>query len=144
MQVDERIIDLSRHRSNKAEENLAAAKILFYSDHFAEAINRSYYAIFHSLRSLLAYDQFDSKKHSGIIAYFNQHYIKTDKICSELSVILNQAFTIRNKSDYDDFFIASKQDAADQISKSEFFLAAIKNISHLYIRDPAIRVMLYT
>ncbi len=37
-------------------------------------------AIFHAVRALLALDKFDSQKHSGIISYFNQKFIKTGKI----------------------------------------------------------------
>ena len=71
MQANEKIVSLSNYRFKKAEDNLEAAKILFESSHFAESINRSYYAIFHSLRALLAFNEFDSKKHSGIISFFN-------------------------------------------------------------------------
>jgi uncharacterized protein (UPF0332 family) len=126
MPIDEHIIALSNHRLNKAYESLEAAKILLGSKHFSESINRSYYAIFHSLRALLAYDKFDSKKHSGIISYFNQNYVKVNKFDKELSVILSQAFMIRNKSDYDDFYIASKQDASEQIFKAEIFIDEIR------------------
>ncbi|MDQ3019979.1 MAG: hypothetical protein M3R36_05330 [Bacteroidota bacterium] len=32
--------------------------------------------MFHSVRALFLFDKFDSKKHSGIISYFNKNYIK--------------------------------------------------------------------
>lgn len=41
-------------------------------------------------------------------------------------MILNEAFMIRNKSDYDDFYIASKEEAEDQIEKAEKFIKGIK------------------
>ena len=62
--------ELSEYRLSKAKQDLLAAKLLFDNNHFAQSLNRSYYAIFHAVRSLLAYDKFDSKKHSGIISYF--------------------------------------------------------------------------
>lgn len=34
---------------------------------------------------------------------------------------------IRNKSDYDDFYIASKDEAINQIQKAEEFIEAIKS-----------------
>lgn len=126
MQVNKHIGELSKYRINKAEENLEAAKILLQSKYYSESLNRSYYSIFHSLRGLLAYNEFDSKKHSGIISYFNQYYIKTGKLEKEYSMILNEAFMIRNKSDYDDFYIASKEEAEDQIEKAEKFIEGIK------------------
>ncbi|NLB78060.1 MAG: HEPN domain-containing protein [Clostridiaceae bacterium] len=126
MQFDKHIKDLSNYRLNRANENLEAAKILLGSGYYSESINRSYYAIFHCVRALLAFDEFDSTKHSGIISYFNKCYVKTNKVTKKLSVILNQAFMIRNKSDYDDFYIASKQEAQEQNAKAELFMNEIK------------------
>ncbi|MCH7723775.1 MAG: hypothetical protein IIA49_06765 [Bacteroidetes bacterium] len=31
--------------------------------------------MFHSVRALLAFDKFDSKRHSGIISYFINKYV---------------------------------------------------------------------
>ncbi len=39
--------------------------------------------------------------------------------------MLSQAFTIRNKSDYDDFYIVSKQEAKDQLEKANEFMIEI-------------------
>ena len=72
------LVDLSKYRLSTAKSDLNAAKVLYSAKEFRGAVNRSYYAIFHALRAVLAMDDFDSSKHSGIIAYFNQHYIKTE------------------------------------------------------------------
>ena len=135
MAVDNHIIELSNYRLNKAKENIKAAKILLESKHYSESLNRSYYAIFHSLRGLLAYDEFDSKKHSGIISYFNRAYVKNGDFSKDFSVILNEAFMIRNKSDYDDFYIASKKEAEEQIKKAEIFINGIENYISTKILD---------
>ncbi|WIV13448.1 HEPN domain-containing protein [Proteiniborus sp. MB09-C3] len=126
MPIDSYIIGLSNYRLNKADENIEAAKVLFESKYYSESLNRSYYAIFHSLRALLAYNEFDSKKHSGIISYFNQYYVKNNKFSKDFSVILNEAFMIRNRSDYDDFYIASREEAKEQIEKAKTFINGIK------------------
>ncbi|MBU0700187.1 HEPN domain-containing protein [bacterium] len=90
--------DISKYRLEKAKEDLNAATQNLANTHLAASINRSYYCIFHAMRAVLALDGFDSKKHSGVIAYFRQNYIKTnifDKIYSE---IIGMAFEIRNKN----------------------------------------------
>lgn len=69
MPVDEDRSALSKYRLEKSEKNLKAAKLLFENELLSESINRSYYCIFHTARGLIAYDRFDSKKHSTIIAY---------------------------------------------------------------------------
>jgi uncharacterized protein (UPF0332 family) len=38
---------------------------------------------------------------------------------------VTSAYKIREKSDYDDFFIASKEDAETQIKNAEFFLEKV-------------------
>ena len=59
----------------------------------------------------MALDKLDSRKHSGVISFFNQNYIKTGKIEGEFSRMLSDAFDIRKESDYNDFYIALREDA---------------------------------
>ena len=102
--------DLSNYRIEKAQSDLSAAKLLYQNQLYTQSLNRSYYAIFHAVRALLAFDKFDSKKHSGIISYFNKSYVKAGFIGKEYSKILISAERIRTESDYDDLYTASKQE----------------------------------
>jgi uncharacterized protein (UPF0332 family) len=115
------------YRLNKAREDLSSAKELCNSNSFAQSINRSYYTIFHSARALMAFDRFDSKKHSSIISFFNQNYCATGKIEEQYGKMLSGAFNIRIKSDYQDFYIASKGDAELQLKNAEEFLKMVEN-----------------
>ncbi|GBD88838.1 HEPN domain protein [bacterium BMS3Abin03] len=81
---------------------MLAAKLLFDNNHFAQPLNRSYYAIFHAVRSLLAFDKFDSKKHSGIISYFINKYVRSGMIDENFSQMLTKAQRLRLDSDYDE------------------------------------------
>lgn len=103
--------DLAKYRLETAKENLDISKQLLDADKLRFAMNRSYYAIFHAIRAVNALDGFDSSKHKGVISHFNQEYIKTDKFPKELSKMIASAMEIRQKSDYDDFYIISRQDA---------------------------------
>jgi len=78
------------------------------------------------MRSVLAQDGYDSKKHSGIISAFRQKYIKSGIFPPELSDIIRDAFNIRGKSDYEDFFTLSKEDVAQQIENAETFLVVVQ------------------
>ena len=122
------ILDLSRYRMEKAKADITASEILLNEGLFDQSLNRSYYAIFHSVRSLLALDQFDSRKHSGIIAYFNRNYISSGTLDREYSKIIMSAERMRNKSDYDDFFIVSRSDAESQIANAKKFIIAIESL----------------
>ena len=107
-------------------EDLSAARLLFDNGSYQAANNRAYYAIFHSLRAVLAFDNFDSKKHSGVISEFRRRYIKEGVFPEKMSQMIGSAFVIRNASDYDDMFIVSKPETQEQIKNAEYVYAEIK------------------
>lgn len=122
----DKIKTLSNHRLGKAKQDLETAKINFNHDMLAQSVNRSYYAAFHALRALLAYDTFDSKRHSSILGYFNKNYIANGKVEQEYYKIIASAFDIRTKSDYQDFYIVAKDDAKEQLVNVEKFIKMIE------------------
>ena len=124
--MDNHIKDLSKYRMEKAIEDLDTSEILFNSKKYSQSINRSYYAMFHAVRALLAFDKFDSKKHSGIISYFNKNYVKSGIFEVEYSKMLTTTFKIRNDSDYKDFYIVTRQDSYLQLENAKKFIPKIK------------------
>lgn len=106
--------DLSAYRIATAKDKLKSAKILFDNGQYKDSIGRSYYAIFSAVRAVLAKDKVDFSKHSGVIAYFQKEYIKTEIFDKKYSKYISVAFQVRNNCDYDDFFIVSKADAIEQ------------------------------
>lgn len=119
--------DLSKYRMEKAKEDLSSAELLLNNNHFAQSLNRSYYANFHVIRSLLAYDKFDSKTHSGIISYFNRNYVKDSRIDKKYSEIITNSQRIRTKSDYDDLYVADKETAEKQLDSAKEFISFIES-----------------
>ena len=67
---------LSQARLEHAIECLSAARNLLETENYKSAANRSYYAVFHAMRAVLAFDEIDMKHHSGIISEFRRRYIK--------------------------------------------------------------------
>lgn len=118
--------ELSKYRLEKAKENLRTAIENLENAHISASINRSYYCIFHLIRAILALDGFDSKKHSGIIAYFRQNYIKTQIFGKMYSEIIGMAFELRNKDDYDDFVFIGISEASKQVANARLFLDAVE------------------
>lgn len=119
-------VELSKNRLEKAKEALRTAIENQEHAHFSGTVNRSYYCIFHAIRAVLALDGFDSKKHSGVISFFRQNYVKSnlfDKSCSE---IIGMAFEIRNKNDYDDFVMIEATEAEQQIANAILFLEKVE------------------
>lgn len=124
--------DLSKHRFQQAERSLASAKILMDAGDCEGAANRTYYAVFHGMRSILALDEKDFSKHSGVISYFRRVYIKTGIFPVEASVIIGEAFEIRSDSDYDDEYNISEDEIKSLVESVELLLEWFKN--HLTTR----------
>ena len=103
-------VDLSRYRFQKAEEMLASAKRDMEARDYASANNRAYYAIFHAMRAVLALDGEDFRKRSAVIARFTLNYLKPEILPREYSKLISNASLIRNRSDYEDFYICSVAD----------------------------------
>ena len=122
-----------KYRLDNAKEKLESAKLLLDAGKYRDSIGRSYYAIFTAVRAVLANDKVDFSKHSGVIAYFQKEYIKTGIFDVKYSKYLQNAFQIRNSCDYDDFFIASQQDAEEQYNRAAEFYEGIQN--YLLNRD---------
>lgn len=123
----ERKKEYASYRLARAKEEYETAVILFDTGHYRAANNRAYYSIFHAMRAVLAFDGYDSKKHSGIIAVFRKDYIKTAVFDISLSDIIGTASEIRNASDYDDMFITDKAETAEQIQNAKVFLDQISS-----------------
>ncbi len=125
--MESRLIDLSKYRLNRAREDLEASQIDFDNHQFAASMNRSYYAVFHAIRAVNSLEGFDSRKHAGVIAYFNQYFLKTGRISNsrKMSEIIKDARRFREKSDYEDFFIAARDDAEEQLKNANLFVETI-------------------
>ena len=78
------------------------------------------YCVFHAIRSVLALDRFDSKKHSGVIAKFTENYIKTGILPDEVSDAIKETFEVRQDSDYGDMYEVTEEETAMQIQHAEY------------------------
>lgn len=114
-------INLAKHRLETAEEKLKASKLLLSGGLYKDSIGRSYYAIFSATRAVLTLDSKDFSKHAGVIACFQKDYVKEGVFDKQYSKIIMEAFQIRNKTDYDDYYVVSKVDAEEQLEKAEIF-----------------------
>ena len=126
--------DLSLYRLAKAKQYLDDAKKTLAMEMYDTAANRSYYAIFHAARAVLALDELDFKKHSGVISNFQMRYIKSGIFDKQLSNIIKSAFSLRTESDYEDFYVISKTDVENQVSEAEVFFRAISEYINTEIK----------
>ena len=117
---------LSEYRLNQAKENLIEAEALYNINRYKGASNRAYYAIFHAIKSILALEEVDFKKHSSVIAYFNKEYISKEIFSKELGKKISEARFYREKSDYVDFYIITKEECESQIETAKETIKVIE------------------
>ena len=118
--------DLCVYRIQTAVETLETAKLCIDNKHFKDAVNRSYYAAFHAVRAVLAMEKVDFKRHKDVIAYFNKNYVATEIFDKTVGRMLAQLQLKREKSDYDDFYVVSKEEVDAQFQNAEIILEAVK------------------
>lgn len=117
--------ELAKYRMERANEMLVASEENLNIEQYRTSLNRSYYAVFHAMRAVNILEGYDSSKLSGVISYFTQTFLKTERLDRELSKIIKEASYLREKSDYDDFYIASKDEALKQLENAKIFLQMI-------------------
>jgi uncharacterized protein (UPF0332 family) len=119
--------DLVIYRLESAKEDLNAAKALYEISLYKAANNRAYYAIFHAINAIHALNGKAYKRHKDAIANFNKEYIKTEIFPRSMGRKISGAEEIRHASDYDDFYIATKKEAKQQIDVAEEFVRMVEN-----------------
>ena len=73
--LNEQQVILAKLRLQSANEDYTIARSMIGGGHYKASNNRSYYAIFHAIRAVLALESKDFKKHGHAIGYFNKEYI---------------------------------------------------------------------
>lgn len=119
--------ELAGYRLTRAREMLSASKGNLEIGQYKTSLNRSYYAVFHAMRSANALKEFDSSKHSGVISFFTKEYLKTEILDRELADIIKDSSFCREKSDYDDFYVAGRAEAEEQLKNAEYFVQKIED-----------------
>lgn len=93
------------------------------------AVNRAYYAMFDAARAALLAAQLPdlstARTHSGLIAAFGKHLVKTGLVSTELGRSLNRAHEIRLMADYNGPAIEPTT-AADLVRQAGVFVAAMQ------------------
>ena len=119
---------LSKVRIERARELVVESERLLNEESFKSANNRAYYAIEKSMKALLAIKGLDATTHNGVMKLINLHFIHQGdgSFSQDDYKMILRAVQIRNVSDYDDFYIASKQEAKEQVSNARSMLQKVE------------------
>lgn len=118
--------DLCLYRIQTAKDNLKSARILLEAEEYKSANNRSYYAIFHAVNAVHGLNGNAFKRHKDAIGNFNKNYVKTGIFSREIGRKIGEAEEIRHASDYDDFYIASREESERQVAVADEFIQLVE------------------
>lgn len=114
---------------------LKLREILLNAKEFRGANNRAYYGIYHAISAIHALDRNAYKRHKDALANFNKNYIKTEIFPRKLGRKIVEAEEIRHASDYDDFYIATREEAEEQIETGKQLLELIEEYIKRKLKD---------
>ncbi len=128
MNVEEEKKTLALYRIQQAEESLDEAQYLFDGDKSPRSvINRAYYSMFYSILALLIFEPYSSSKHSGVLSYFNRHFIKNGRISKDIGRAVNKAFDVRQRGDYREQVIYTREQVEPFIDWAGKLIGAVKD-----------------
>ena len=120
--------EVVRIRMERAEELLVDAEELLQRDSYKSANNRAYYAMEKAVNALLIDKHVETRTHNGAMKMFNVEYVRIENayFTEEVYRLIVKAEQIRNISDYDDFYVASKDEAKQQVENARKLIVKIK------------------
>ena len=124
--MDDRQRDLSNYRIAEADDSLKVAEHCLKEGWYKDSINRSYYSAFYAVKAVLALSTVDFKRHKDVMGYFNKESVAKEIVPREIGRKLGALQKVREKSDYDDFYIASREKAEEQFQTAAFVIAEVK------------------
>lgn len=70
---------------------------------------------------------FENQGYRDVVAYFNQHYVATEKYEREMGKRIGRLKTMREECDYDDFYVIERDEVLEQLRTAEIVIGAVKH-----------------
>ncbi|MCI0607562.1 MAG: HEPN domain-containing protein [Anaerolineae bacterium] len=119
--------ELIQYRIERSRSTLRDAQILYeQGGNPASIVNRAYYAMFYAALALLVTIGQETSKHQGVLALFDQYFIKTKALPKEMSKFLHHAFDSRQAGDYEDEVILTQEQALQILESAVQFINSIE------------------
>ena len=128
-------IALSDVRIEKSREMLSDAVKNFNAGMYKTSVNRSYYSVLHSARSLLILRGVDPVRHDGVKMMISLHFIKTKLLPDEIITIFKNLLTLRTDVDYGDFESVGRGDAGKAIRQARKFIKTLETVREKLVKE---------
>lgn len=110
----------------KADRALEGAVANLAREDAEVAVNRAYYACFYAATAALLEADESPKSHAGTHRRFAYLLIAPGHVPQDVGRTLEDAFRMRQRSDYDAFAVTDLGAAADLLADAERFVAAVR------------------
>ena len=80
----------------------------------------------YAIKAVLALEEKDFRRHKDVIAYFNKTYVATSMFSKDTGRKIARLQQKREKSDYDDFYIASKEETIEQLEYAKEVICEVQ------------------
>jgi len=112
-----------------ADEKLVVARDLLNLGHYRDVVGKAYYTMFYAAKAaLLTAGAGGVRRHTGVVSFFGEHFVKTGKVDRRYSTILARALNDRIAADYKVEFEATEDLARRAITDAEAFLTKAREI----------------
>ncbi len=119
--------DLIKYRLECARETLRDAQPLKENGGSpASIVNRAYYAVFYSALALLATVNVEPTKHAGVLAKFDEFFVREKILPKEMSRVIHHAFDMRQAGDYQKSKIITDEQAVEVLKLAGEFVKTIE------------------
>ncbi|HKZ82091.1 MAG TPA: HEPN domain-containing protein [Anaerolineae bacterium] len=115
----------------RARQMLDTGRLTLEHRDFITAVNRAYYAAFYAANALLATQHLERSKHSGVIAAFREHFVRTGVIAPEYSDWYGALLDTRQRGDYSLEALLDERRATELLEQAGKFVDRIER----YLRD---------
>jgi uncharacterized protein (UPF0332 family) len=115
-----------RQYLQKAYQVLNTGQLALEHGDYITAVNRAYYAVFYAANALLATKGLERSKHSGVLAAFREHFVKTGVIEAEYSDFYGAIMDERTEGDYAAGAFLDEETAQQALLRAQRFVGRIE------------------
>lgn len=116
------IVSLELEKAQSIFSQIRELRNLGYWDNIA---NRLYYSVFHAVSALLINDGHEVNSHKGAVVLFGRYYVKTGIMSLSDGQLYSQLQTMREKSDYNCAYNATREEIEPMIIPAENMIKRI-------------------
>lgn len=109
----------------RAQQALEVARSNFQATYWADALSKSYYAMFYAASALVRTKGLRPTKHSHVIAAVGEHFVKPGLIARQLHRMLIDMFDERQIADYEVLLSIPPERAQAGLKAAEQFVTAV-------------------